>query len=198
MLIPTYGFGIEAGAGTAMSVAGAVATTNTVTVTFSGANPVLTGTTSSPSSWSITSSSPFPTTISNVQVVSNTVVLTTSETSASVSYTLYIPNPGIISSADGTQCVGPFTVVFSGSGTSPTILIIQVVDARTVNVVFSEAVNPFDALNENNYSANNGLQIIDVKQLGAAIFELTTSHQTVGTSYLITASNIRDLAGNVT
>lgn len=198
MLIPTQGYGIDtvAGGGT-ISVVSVVASVNAVTITFVGANPILTGTTMLPASWVITSGSPYPTTVSAVNVVGSTVVLTTSETSASVSYHLQIPSPNILSSANGTQCIGPFSWNFNGMGVGPSIWLISTIDARTIKVQFNKEVNEWDALNETNYSVNHGLKVEKVKKIGAAIFELTTTHQIVGTSYTVTASNIRDLAGNV-
>lgn len=81
--------------------------------------------------------------------------------------------------------------------TPPTLLFARAVDARTVDVTFSEPVVASEALLVANYAINNGLTVESVTQLTADSFRLRTSLQTAGTSYLVTASNIHDLAGNL-
>ena len=68
------------------------------------------------------------------------------------------------------------------------------VDAKHVDIEFSEPVNR--ANNAANYSANNGLSISGVTDLGSNSYRLTTSQIDVGVTYTITASNITDLEGN--
>lgn len=80
---------------------------------------------------------------------------------------------------------------------SPTVFTIRSIDARTIEVTFSEAVQELTALNSNNYSINNGLSVTAVAKVSPSIYRLTTSQQTTGTSYLVTINNIKDLAGNV-
>ena len=81
----------------------------------------------------------------------------------------------------------------------PTLLLARAVDARTVDVIFSEPVVVSEALVPTNYviTGGAGLTVSAVQQISVDTFRLTTSKQVVGQSYLVTASNIHDLAGNL-
>lgn len=83
--------------------------------------------------------------------------------------------------------------------TPPVIQMARAVDARVLEVVFSEDVVPAEALNPLNYSitGSGGLAVNGVTQLSGSIYRLSTARQTVGASYNVTASNIHDLAGNL-
>lgn len=87
----------------------------------------------------------------------------------------------------------------SADTTPPTLLLVRTVDARIVEVVFSEDVVASEALNPANYviTGAGGLAVNGVTQLSASIYRLSTARQTVGASYNVTASNIHDLAGNL-
>lgn len=86
----------------------------------------------------------------------------------------------------------------SGQDTTPPIFVLaRSVDARTVDVFFSEAVQPEDAMNTANYSISPTLTIKSIQQITPRQFRLTTSNQSSGQDYTITASNIHDLSGNV-
>lgn len=81
----------------------------------------------------------------------------------------------------------------------PTVLLARAVDARHVDVTFSEPVVASEALIPANYAITGGagLTVSAVQKLTSVAFRLTTSAQVAGFSYLLTASNIHDLAGNL-
>jgi hypothetical protein len=132
--------------------------------------------------------------IYSVTVVGNTVVLSTSWQANGTTYTLFLPQSWF-ANVGGAVFTGPFNGTFTGVATSPVIAITRTVDARTIDVYFNKPINKLDGLNINNYSINNGLIVTACTQISDSIFRLTTSHQTLGTSYTVTASNIRDFQG---
>ncbi len=69
------------------------------------------------------------------------------------------------------------------------------VDSTHVDVTFNDSVT--GGATAGNYAGSNGLTISGASSQGGNVYRLTTSHQTVGTTYTITASNITDAAGNV-
>lgn len=81
----------------------------------------------------------------------------------------------------------------------PTLALARSVDARLVEVIFSEDVVEAEALNPANYSitGGGGLAVNSVVKLSASIYRLITARQTVGANYTVQASNIHDLAGNL-
>jgi hypothetical protein len=89
---------------------------------------------------------------------------------------------------------------FSSAIASP--LFIEVaygLEARLVEVVFSEPVVDADALNPANYgiTGGGGLDVFSVIKMTNSIFRLTTSKQTPATVYTLTASNIFSLDGDL-
>ncbi len=181
---------------TTMDLLSIVATLETITITFNDTPTIIDVAILDRTRW-IAYTGDQHIVINAVNVTGDAIVLSTTEMSHGSTYTLVMPNT-TIANTEGVVYLGPFTENFTGFGVSPTILITQVIDARTIDVVFSEPVNKYDALNETNYSVNNGLTVVSVAQLSASIFRLTTSKQAVGTSYTVTASNIRDNQGNLT
>ncbi len=194
-LLDSSDFDIES-AGGGLTIDSVIATLNTITITFSDAPTVIDVAALDRTRWSAHTGGQYIV-INSVTQAGNTVILSTTEMANGSSYTLEIPNT-TIAGPSGSVFLGPFTQAFTGFGVSPTIAITQVIDARTIDVIFSERVNKYDALNETNYTINNGLSVVSVAQLSTTIFRLTTSKQTVGTSYTVTASNIRDDQGNLT
>lgn len=83
--------------------------------------------------------------------------------------------------------------------TPPTLFMVRVVDARHLEVTFSEAVVTAEALNTANWliTGGAGLAVQSVAQVTSSVYTLTTAAQVPGTSYTLTASNIHDLNGNL-
>jgi len=196
-LIITKGYGLAAGGGGGPFVFNGITTAiKEVHLNFS-VPPFIGGPALDRSLWSIVGPNDSIIVVDGVIVVGNSVILNTSEMAQGVSYTLNMPTY-FISNGSGVVFPGPFTQIFTGTGTNPFIVITQTIDTRTVLVHFNETINELDGRNENNYSANNGLSIISAEKVSNTIYKLHTSLQTVGTSYTITASNIRDAQGNLT
>ena len=108
------------------------------------------------------------------------------------SHTLFVQEQD---TAGNWSTVGSFTIVIDL--TPPTLnAAATYVDSTHVSITFSEAVS--GATSTTNYTLDNGLMIASVSSLGNNSYRLTTSHQTLGTTYTVTAnsSNIVDLAGN--
>lgn len=192
-LIVTQGYGDSGGvAPGALTVLSVTPSNNQILITFSEA-VILLGDGLDTTRWIIVSDGGQHVIVNSIQVAGATVTLITNEMANGTNYTLTIPNMGVYSAITGNPLTGPFEHPFVGVGSPPTILIIVVIDARTIEVVYDEPVNMYDALNENNYviTGIGGLTVIDVEKMGSTIYRLTTSHQMVGTNYLVTASNIR-------
>lgn len=83
--------------------------------------------------------------------------------------------------------------------TPPALAIARSVDARMVEVVFTENVVESEAMNPLNYliTGAGGLAVNGVVKVSGSIYRLVTARQTVGASYSVQASNIHDLAGNL-
>lgn len=73
------------------------------------------------------------------------------------------------------------------------ILIVRTVDARTLEIIFTEPVVVSDALVPGNYSISPSLTVKSVEYVSPTVYRLTTAKQTVGQSYSVTISNITDL-----
>ncbi|MEK6878356.1 MAG: LamG-like jellyroll fold domain-containing protein, partial [Nanoarchaeota archaeon] len=81
--------------------------------------------------------------------------------------------------------------------TSPQFLSASATLSTTVQVVFDENLNVSTAMNTGNYAINNSISVTGaVLQGDQRTIVLTTSAHTDGVNYLITVSNIRDVAGN--
>lgn len=81
---------------------------------------------------------------------------------------------------------------------APTIASVTGSDSfTTATIVFAEPVTADAAGNKANYSADGGLTISDVKVITPTTVRLTTSKQTSGTKYNVSAKSIKDLVGNV-
>jgi hypothetical protein len=191
-LVLTQGYG--SGGGSPPLLVSVVASTGQVTITFNGA-VVLTGDSLVTANWSIVANDDASSVaITAVSEVGGAVVLSTAETGTGRTYTLTIPS-GIYSLVTGGYFF-PTSTTFSGAGTGPTIALARAIDSVSLEVIFSEAVRSSDALTAGNYNITNGLTISGVAQINSTTYRLTTSQMVSGQSYLLTASNIRDAAGN--
>lgn len=148
------------------------------------------------SNWSITPTTDKEVAITSLVVANNRILVYTSEQDSDILYTLNIPLAGVVSTS-WAYFGGSYNPTFLGLGFAPTILMARTVDGRTLEVIFSEAVNPDDALDASKYSINNGLTVSSVTKISSHIFRLVTSKQTVGQSYTVTATGVRDLSGNL-
>lgn len=148
------------------------------------------------SGWTIDTVNPnIPITVNSIQVVGPRVKLFISEGSTGGIYTINIPLVGVRDTSNNLY-QGPFTYNFTAVGVPPFIAIAISQDAYHVQVNFSEPVVVTDALNTANYGVVPSLTIFSVVQNSPISFTLTTSAQSPGQSYTITANNIKDLQNN--
>ena len=78
--------------------------------------------------------------------------------------------------------------------TAPRVIGAVLTDSVTLRVSFSESLDQAAAQNENNYSIDNGIEVLGAS-LSGSVVTLNTSVHTPNT-YNVTVSNVTDLAGN--
>jgi hypothetical protein len=151
-----------------------------------------------PSAWSLTYTDPTgaEVIISLIEPYgSNAIKLYVSEQTDRVLYTLRAPEVGITSTTR-LALNAPYYKTFYGSGTSPNVVASKSIDARHIDVFFTENVMDEDASDITNYSIAPTLTIHESVKITDSVYRLTTSKQTELVDYTVTVSNIRDLAHN--
>ncbi len=135
--------------------------------------------------------------ITSLTVVGGTLLLGITEQHDGGSYTLNIPVSGF-NSVFGDPYLSSYTPGFTGVGVSPALLMSRQIDARTIEVIFSERINVLSGQNSQNYSISGGVKVFSAVQVSPIIYRLTTSRIDVNTSdtYTLTVSNIVDEEGN--
>lgn len=108
--------------------------------------------------------------------------------------TVYFPLNGIVS-VDG-EAFSLASANFTAVALAPVFTILQSVDVRTVRVIFNEAVTD-EALVAANYSITPTLRVHSVARVDARTYLLTTDTQVPGTTYTLTAINVRDGSVNI-
>jgi parallel beta-helix repeat protein len=93
--------------------------------------------------------------------------------------------------ADGFWDIG--ACEFGLDLTAPEVLGAALLDSITLEITFSESLDPSTAQNPNNYSINNGITVSSASLIGSVV-TLNTSTHSVG-SYTVTVNNVEDLAG---
>ncbi len=93
----------------------------------------------------------------------------------------------------------PTSFTWSVVTSPPIISAVNAIDLNTIDVIFSEEVVVDEANNAANYSFSGGLTVRSVENVSGSSqrFRVTTSDQTAGASYTVTASNIHDISGNL-
>lgn len=136
--------------------------------------------------------------ITGLTVIGSTLLLDITEQHEGGAYTLHIPPLGF-DSVGSDPYLSTYTPPFTGVGVNPGLLMSRMVDARTLEVIYTEAVNYLDAQNSQNYAISGGIQVFSAVQMTPIIYRLTTSRMDVNTSdtYTVTVSNIHDLEGNL-
>lgn len=164
-------------------------TDSTITLTFD-INVYLGCLASHIANWSITSPAGgqiIPVTISSVVANNTTVTLSVSEQTIGIVYTLNIPAD--IASLGGAIFLGPYAQTFTGAGTAPVINYSKSIDARIMEIGYSEAMDVNSALNPANYSISPTLSVTGVTQISPYVYWLHTARQVTGTSYTVTINN---------
>jgi hypothetical protein len=96
-----------------------------------------------------------------------------------------------------TQGLGSEVAIPAPDTNPPYIASCQSVDARTLDVIFSEVVVESEALVISNYIITPTLTVSAIQKLDSVSYRLTTSKQTELLPYTITAIGIHDLNGNL-
>lgn len=78
----------------------------------------------------------------------------------------------------------------------PVVSSVDVIDGKTMDVLFSEVVVEAEAMAPANYVFNNGLTVLAVSKVSGSQYRLTTILQAPGQAYSLTVSNVHDLSGN--
>lgn len=110
-------------------------------------------------------------------------------------YVLTLPQQGIMD-ING-NVLNNYTVNFNGLNIPTMVQIVKSVDERTLDIVFNEAVFEEDASNPANYSISPTLAVTKAVRLTDFNYRLTTGPQTIGATYNVTVSGLRDIHGNI-
>lgn len=146
--------------------------------------------------WVVTTTGIYPITVTSTAITGPTVLrLYHTEPKQGDTYTLFFPANGL-QSTTGDIYDGPASYTFIGAAANPVVSIAQSIDARHVRVIFNEDVQEAGALTLGNYSFDNGLVGLAVAKETSKTYIVTTTPQTPGLTYLVTCSNIVDIAGN--
>lgn len=149
------------------------------------------------SEFTISTSTGNPIKVIKIEMESaNQLRLYTEEQTTGATYTLEIPRVGIIS-VTGNPLNTPYQFNFTGQGVPPVFAMVRPVDARTLHVIFSEAVLESDATNPANYTITPSLPVLSATKITDRHYELKTLKQNELTTYSVEISNIRDLAQNL-
>lgn len=137
-----------------------------------------------------------PATVTAVSISGNDLELTTTEHTTGKHYQLTVPTIGLVSVTNKTY-QGPFLFSYVGVGHGPIPLLARSIDARTMEIVFNEALDEASAMNPANYSVAPPLAIISVVKTGLdTVYRLTTGRQDRGTLYTVTLTNVKNPQGN--
>jgi hypothetical protein len=149
------------------------------------------------SKWKIESAGNPAVAVTGISVNGKFVTLTTTEHKQGASYTLTIPFY-ILRLVDGAIMPIGYTQSYTGVGVVPTLVAARGVDARTIEVTFSEPVMESDALTASNYTitAGGSVTVLSVTKVTDITYRLTTTEQARNNAYTIQVSNVRDKAGN--
>lgn len=194
----TDGMGDSGGGGAGvLSVVSIDNSTPSLLVINFNSTVIPTGTVLNASSWSIIGEAPM--TVTSVGYSGSSITLTVTPGTDGVTYTLNLPQTGIIRQSDSAPLTPPYQINFTATGVSPSVLLIASDnDARTFDVVFTKNVIELDALNEGNYSISPTLQVVKSSKIHDSRYRIKTKQaQSPGVIYTVTVSNVRDTYGNL-
>ena len=120
------------------------------------------------------------------------LTVATGDQAAEATYVLQLPHSGFLSVASH-QFQGSFSQQYiSGAGITATVILVRVVNGKTLDVYFDINVNEMDASTTSKYSIR-GLEVLSAVKVVDSQYRLTTSIQTPGAEYSLVISNIRGL-----
>lgn len=196
-LIVTLGLGPAGSAGSAFSLSSVAPSATFIDLVFSAAITQITGPAAAASQYTIApTGAGSPITILSASIVGGGVRLTTTEFTNGAQYKVTLPWAGFSDGAND-PFQGPFEALFNGVGNSPSVVMARTVDARLMEVIYSEPVLEAEALNAANYAINNGLVVVSVAKISDVIYRLTTSRQVRDQAYAVTITNVHDQHGNL-
>lgn len=149
-------------------------------------------------SWLITTADPAAVAVRVLGVTdlgSARIRLDVDEQTKDAIYTVAVPRIGIVDTV-GNAINADEKRNFFGFGVPVSVSLSRSIDARTLEVVFTEGVIEQDAITVSNYSVTPALQILKAVKVTDSVYRLTTSKQTELVTYTVTVQNIRDLARN--
>lgn len=193
--IVIHGFGPDSGgSGTGPTLVSTDVFVNKIMLTFD-VSVFIDAPVDTPAYWSITGA-PDTVNITLIEIISNVINIYFDEIGDGYACTLHVPTPGIKDQFNNAY-QGPFEINFTSQSEPPYMVFAVGSEGRLIRIVYSEGVVESDALNHNNYSVDNGLEVYTIEKESSVAYLIHTSLQVPGQAYVLTASNIHDLAGNV-
>lgn len=162
--------------------------TDHVTLTFDRDVEPLMGSAADPTKYSLSSTGKIST-VTGVSLSGRALTVRFTPQTDSIVYTLSIPDTGILD-AGLNPYLGPYTFAYNSQGTPINIQIVSVIDARTLEVVFSAPPPRATALNPATYSISPTIAVLGVQYVTDFVYQLTTEKQTAGTNYTITVPSM--------
>lgn len=159
---------------------------------------VLTPTGQDPASWAIGAVSPgaAPVSVTGLTVDLKRVILATTQFTGTETYALRLPTAEI-ASVNGDLYNGSASINFIGTGHYPSVLGTRIIDARHIDVIFSEDVKTETATIPANYAFEPPLEVSGVTRLNGSTYRLTVVGFRSSQLYTMTVTGVRDLANNL-
>lgn len=161
-------------------------------------------TTTIPSKWVVTETTGVKVTVSHVTVDDYRVFLTVNEQTIGAVYNLKVPTGSDLIDKYGNEIGGTDNMDFIGAGVKPAFGMARAIDARLLEVIFSEAVTEETATNPANYTitpinpfVSPAVTIQSIRMTAPYKVELTTTKMEPEDGYDVEVQNIRDLANNL-
>ncbi len=85
----------------------------------------------------------------------------------------------------------------SGDTKPPELVVVQVINETTLDVIFNEPLEKASAENKDNYAISDGVQVLNAKlNSNQSVVRLNTTQHQKGATYTLTVNNIRDASPN--
>lgn len=169
---------------------------NYLIFTFSNTLQAITGPAADPTKYPITGPGTVQASAVSIQTPGNLLRVDTTEQQTGGTYQITLPTQGLMD-VNGNVINGPFTWTFSGIGVPVVVQIAKSIDERTLEIVFSKPVLQADAIIPSKYTVTPTLSILSVARITDQVYRLTTGPQTINQDYVVDASGIRDINGNL-
>jgi len=129
----------------------------------------------------------------------NAVILRTSEHSGGLTYTLTVNS--VTDTSENKNTIQPnstYSYTFDpGDVVGPVLLLVNIIDVTTLEVMFNEPIEKSGAETAANYSIDQGISVIKATlDASRQIVRLSTSEHTADKTYKLQVKNIRDASEN--